>query len=130
MSWLDRIRFRVPYVKLPAIGLEDGAFRNALERKRAYEEIFFGSVTGARVLADILQANGACAPSFVGTFDPVIAAHNDGAKTCAISILRLAGGDTSRLAKAFAFNDLTETHNDRQPANPASGSDHASGSAE
>jgi hypothetical protein len=124
------IRFRVPYVKLPAIGLEAGAFANGLERQRAYENVFFGSPEGARVLADILQANGACAPSFVTGFDPVAAAHNDGAKTAAISILHLAGGDPARLARAFAFNDLTETQDDRHSGNPASGSDRDDRSAE
>lgn len=104
------IRLKVDRERLRQIPFASEIFGDELERRRAYEELFFGSPLGARVLADILRSNGAMAVSFTAhkKFDPIPAAHADGQKHAALSIFQTAGGSQARLARAAIEDDLTE----------------------
>jgi len=108
-----QIRLHLDLKKLPRIPLLTSPFIDELERRAAYERVFFGSPDGALVLADMLKSWGALSPSFTAPgFDPVVAAHNDGAKHAVLSILREAGGDPDKLAQAITRNALEDTRNE------------------
>lgn len=106
------IRLRLPFESVPDIPFLTSAYADGLLRKRAYEEVFYGSEAGARVLADILQSNGVASSSFSGRFDAVAAAHADGMKTAALQIFSLAGGREGRLARAMTLNQMKETRDE------------------
>jgi len=105
------IRLRVPFETLPDIPFLTSAFADHLATKQAYENLFYGSREGSRVLIDILQRNGVASPSFAGR-DPVAAAYADGMKAAALQIFNMAGGREGRMARALTLNSFKETRDE------------------
>lgn len=109
MKWLARFfRIRIVIDHPPRVPVLGAAFQNELELRRAYEETFFNSDAGLRVLQDILSSNGVFSPSFPDGGNTTVAALRDGYKGCALSILHKAGGSDRRLARAVLLNNLSE----------------------